>query len=81
MELRAIIYTDISRDGMLTGPNLVHLEDFAIRSRLKVVASGGISSMSDLNDLKNLETDGVDQVIVGKAIYEGKIDLKKAFKC
>jgi len=79
--IKRIVFTDISRDGMLTGPNLEHLRDFAIRSRLKVVASGGVSSMSDLNNLKNLEIDGVDQVIVGKAIYEGRIDLKEAFKC
>jgi phosphoribosylformimino-5-aminoimidazole carboxamide ribotide isomerase len=45
------------------------------------VASGGISSMDDLEKLKTLEVDGVDQVISGKAIYEGKLDLKEVFKC
>ena len=79
--IKRVVFTDISRDGMLTGPNIDHLRDFVTRSRLKVIASGGISSMSDLNNLKSLEADGVDQVIVGKAIYEGKIDLKEAIRC
>ena len=48
---------------------------------LKIVASGGISSMEDLEKLKFLEPYGVDQVIIGKAIYEGKIDLRKGLKC
>jgi phosphoribosylformimino-5-aminoimidazole carboxamide ribotide isomerase len=48
---------------------------------LKIVASGCISSMEDLEHLQTLEPYGVDQVISGKAIYEGKIDLRKVFKC
>jgi len=79
--IQRIVFTDIARDGMLTGPNLEALGDFARRTGLKIVASGGVSSMEDLELLKTLEEDGVDQVISGKAIYEGKLDLKEIFKC
>ena len=79
--IQRIVFTDIARDGMLSGPNMEALRDFARRTGLKIVASGGISSMDDLEKLKTLEVDGVDQVISGKAIYEGKLDLKEIFKC
>ena len=79
--IQRIVFTDIARDGMLSGPNLEALGDFARRTGLKIVASGGVSSMGDLELLKTLEVDGVDQVISGKAIYEGKLDLKEIFKC
>ena len=79
--LQRVIFTDISRDGMLRGPNLAALREMAEHTGLKIVASGGISSMDDLEKLKTLEPYGVDQVISGKAIYERKIDLKKVFKC
>ena len=79
--IQRIVFTDIARDGMLNGPNLEALGDFAQRTGLKIVASGGVSSMEDLELLKTLEEDGVDQVISGKAIYEGKLNLKEIFKC
>ena len=79
--IKRVVFTDISRDGMLCGPNLVALREMAEYTRLKIIASGGISSMEDLEQLKNLEPYGVDQVISGKAIYERKIDLRKVFKC
>ena len=79
--IKRVVFTDISRDGMLSGPNLVALREMAEHTGLKIVASGGISSLEDLEKLKNLEPYGVDQVISGKAIYERKIDLKKVFKC
>ena len=79
--IQRIVFTDIACDGMLSGPNLEALGDFARRTGLKIVASGGVSSMEDLELLKTLEVDGVDQVISGKAIYEGKLDLKEIFKC
>jgi phosphoribosylformimino-5-aminoimidazole carboxamide ribotide isomerase len=79
--IQRIVFTDIARDGMLSGPNLEALGDFARRSGLKIVASGGVSSMEDLELLKTLEEDGVDQVISGKAVYEGKLDLKEIFQC
>ena len=79
--IKRVVFTDISRDGMLSGPNLAALREMAEHTGLKIVASGGISSMDDLEQLKNLEPNGVDQAISGKAIYEGKIDLKRVFKC
>lgn len=78
--IQRIVFTDIARDGMLSGPNLEALGDFARRTGLKIVSSGGVSSMEDLELLKTLEKDGVDQVISGKAIYEGKLNLKEIFK-
>ena len=79
--IQRVVFTDIARDGMLSGPNMEALRNFARGTGLKIVASGGISSMEDLEQLKTLEEDGVDQVISGKAIYEGKLDLKEIFKC
>ena len=79
--IKRVVFTDISRDGMLSGPNLAALREIAEHTGLKIVASGGISSMDDLEQLKTLEPNGVDQAISGKAIYEGKIDLKRVFKC
>ena len=79
--IKRVVFTDISRDGMLSGPNLAALREMAEHTGLKIVASGGISSVDDLEKLKTLEPNGVDQAISGKAIYEGKIDLKKIFKC
>ena len=79
--IKRVVFTDISRDGMLSGPNLAALREMAEHTGLKIVASGGISSMEDLEQLKTLEPNGVDQAISGKAIYEGKIDLKRVFKC
>ena len=79
--IKRVVFTDISRDGMLSGPNLAALREMAEYTGLKIVASGGISSMDDLEQLKTLEPNGVDQAISGKAIYEAKIDLKRVFKC
>ena len=73
-----IIYTDIARDGMLTGPNLPALEEMACNSRLSIIASGGVSSLTDLFALKTLEPLGVSGAIVGKAIYDGRLALDEA---
>ena len=75
-----IIYTDIARDGMLTGVNLETTCEIAETSGLKVTASGGIGSLDDLVRVKKLELLGVDSVIVGKAIYEGRFSLPEALK-
>lgn len=72
---KTIIYTDISRDGMLSGPNLVAMSDMARSVQIEVIASGGVSC---LKDVINLKTTGVKGVIVGKALYTGNIDLKEA---
>ncbi len=71
--LERILYTDIRRDGMLTGPNLNSIKDVAVQTNLKIIASGGVSSKEDLKDLENLEQYGVDSVVVGRAFYEGRL--------
>ncbi|CAD7288804.1 1-(5-phosphoribosyl)-5-[(5-phosphoribosylamino)methylideneamino]imidazole-4-carboxamide isomerase [Campylobacter suis] len=76
--VRAIICTDISKDGMLGGVNLDFTLQIARTSGVETIASGGVSSFEDVLELKNSSEMG--GVIVGKAFYEGKIDLKRAFK-
>jgi len=73
-----IIYTDVSRDGMLVGPNLETLKSILGATSFDVIASGGVSTLDDIKALKALEKDGLAGVIIGKALYEGKIDLKEA---
>lgn len=73
-----IIYTDISRDGKLEGPNLDATREIARKTGLKVTASGGVSSLDDIARLCELERDGVESVIVGKALYEGRFTLEQA---
>ncbi len=75
-----IIYTDIERDGMLTGPNIKETERMAKETGLYITASGGVSSIDDIRALKTIEKSGVDSVITGKAIYEGKMDLVEAIR-
>jgi len=75
---KRIIYTDISRDGMLSGPNLDVLKTILNETFLEVTASGGVSNIEDIKLLKTLEGSGLDGVIIGKALYEGKIKLKEA---
>jgi len=76
--LSHFIYTDISRDGMLTGPNLHALKEILTKVSIPVIASGGVSHLDDIRELKKLEPDGLMGAIVGKALYEGKFDLKTA---
>ena len=73
-----IIYTDISRDGRLEGPNIEMTLRIAEASGIRVTASGGISSLEDIERLCLLEPHGVDSVIVGKALYEGRLTLQAA---
>lgn len=74
---KTIIYTDISRDGMLKGPNLTAMKEMANSVDAEIIASGGVSS---LQDIKALKETGVSGVIVGKALYTGDVDLKEAIK-
>jgi phosphoribosylformimino-5-aminoimidazole carboxamide ribotide isomerase len=75
--IERVIFTDIARDGALTGPNLPAIQAFAEGTGLRVTASGGVSSAADLDALTALESLGVDRVIVGKAIYEGTLPLER----
>jgi phosphoribosylformimino-5-aminoimidazole carboxamide ribotide isomerase len=76
----AIIYTDIHRDGTLQGPNYLALRELATAISVPVIASGGVSSTSDLLSLLALEPLGVAGVIVGRALYTGDISLKEALR-
>ncbi|MDJ0679653.1 MAG: 1-(5-phosphoribosyl)-5-[(5-phosphoribosylamino)methylideneamino]imidazole-4-carboxamide isomerase [Xenococcaceae cyanobacterium MO_167.B52] len=76
----AIIYTDIHRDGTMSGPNMSALRELATAIDIPVIASGGVSSLTDLLSLLALEPLGVTGAIVGRAIYTGDIDLKEAIQ-
>ncbi|MEI6687277.1 MAG: 1-(5-phosphoribosyl)-5-[(5-phosphoribosylamino)methylideneamino]imidazole-4-carboxamide isomerase, partial [Planctomycetota bacterium] len=75
--LAAIIYTDISKDGMLSGPNVETTARLASKANSLVIASGGVSTSADI---KNLKVAGVKACIVGKALYDGKMILADALE-
>jgi phosphoribosylformimino-5-aminoimidazole carboxamide ribotide isomerase len=74
----AIIYTDIKRDGMLSGPNIEATKALAESLHIPVIASGGVHTMKDIEDLLTVRYAGVSGVITGKAIYSGSLNLKEA---
>lgn len=76
----AIIYTDISRDGMLQGPNIEATRQLAESINIPVIASGGLSTLKDIENLLAIESSGVSGVITGKAIYTGAINLAEAIR-
>ncbi|PIW26048.1 MAG: 1-(5-phosphoribosyl)-5-[(5-phosphoribosylamino)methylideneamino]imidazole-4-carboxamide isomerase [Rhodospirillales bacterium CG15_BIG_FIL_POST_REV_8_21_14_020_66_15] len=76
----AIVFTDIGRDGVMQGPNLRATLDLARAVSIPVIASGGVSSMADLEDLKTQGGGLLEGVISGRAVYDGKIDLPAAVK-
>ena len=76
--VQRIIYTDISRDGMLTGPNIEQTVAVARAANVSVTASGGVSSLDDLRRLRDAGEPLLDSVIVGKALYEQKFKLEDA---
>lgn len=78
--LKCLIFTDIARDGMLTGPNLESLEKILDAVDIPVIASGGVSNIEDIKNLKQLESKGLLGAITGKALYEGTLDLQEALK-
>lgn len=76
--IAGFIFTDISRDGMLQGPNLESIKEFAECAQLPVIASGGVSRLEDIKNLAKLESYGVEGVIIGKALYDKTISFKEA---
>lgn len=74
----AVIYTDIGRDGMLSGLNLEQTFGLATRLRTPVIASGGVGSLADLQALRLEAPAGIDGVIVGRALYDGRVELGAA---
>ena len=78
--ISTIIYTDISRDGMLNGIDAAHVADIAEHAGIEVIASGGVTSLDDIKNLKAYENAGIVGAIIGKALYEGTLDLTEALK-
>ena len=76
--VETIIYTDISRDGMLSGVNVESTAALARACGVPIIASGGVASIEDIRRVKAVESDGVQGCIIGKAIYTGAVDLKEA---
>ncbi len=80
MGLKYIIYTDIARDGTLTGPNMEGLKEMLKVKGVNIIASGGIKDLEDIRALLALKHPNLYGVITGKAIYEGKLDVKEALR-
>jgi len=76
--IKTIVYTDISKDGMMEGPNFFDYEELQNKTNLCIIASGGVTSLEDVMKLKKI---GLYGAIIGKAIYESKINLKEAIEC
>lgn len=76
--LSRIVYTDIAKDGMLAGPNFEIYEEVAKKTSIEVIASGGVTTLEDIKKLKAMDLYGA---IVGKALYDGKVDLEEVLKC
>ncbi len=77
LPLAGVIYTDIARDGMLEGPDLSSLKGIVDASPVPVIASGGVTRIEDIRAIKALGA-RIEGAIVGKALYDGKLDLKQA---
>ena len=75
--IETFIFTDIKKDGMLEGVNLNLINELA-KLKVDIIASGGVSELDDVKKLKELNIDFLKGVIIGKALYDGRIDLKKA---
>ena len=76
----AIIYTDISRDGMMQGINVESIVNLAQEINIPVIAAGGVTTLDDIRALCVVEEEGIEGVIVGRALYEGTIDLVEAHR-
>ena len=76
----SIIYTDISRDGMMQGVNVESTAKLASEISIPVIASGGISSLDDIRAIQAVEDEGITGIIIGRALYEGTVDLAEAQK-
>jgi len=74
----AILYTDIGRDGMMTGVNIEATVELARAVKIPVIASGGVSGMADIERLCAVEPEGIEAAILGRSLYEGAIDFKAA---
>ena len=73
--IERIIYTDVARDGMLTGVNFKETENICVQAGMKVIASGGVASEDDVRKLWEIHSCGIEGVILGRALYDRKIDF------
>ena len=80
MGISTIIYTDIAKDGTLAGHNAEATAELARRSGLAIIASGGVASLDDIKALKAHEADGIEGVVIGRALYTGALELADALK-
>jgi phosphoribosylformimino-5-aminoimidazole carboxamide ribotide isomerase len=75
--IKTLVYTDISKDGMLSGPNFEIYEELSQKTKLDIIASGGVTSIDDIKRLNSMNMYGA---IIGKALYDNKLDFKEALK-
>ena len=75
--VKTVVYTDISKDGMMSGPNIESTKELVEQSGINIIASGGVSTMSDLEGVESINAQGV---IIGKALYQGTLDLKEVIE-
>jgi len=80
MGLESLIYTDVKRDGMLTGPNIPALATLALTVHLNIIASGGIHAIEDIHKIKSIGLKNIIGIITGKALYEKTLDLQEAIR-
>ncbi|MFC1667518.1 1-(5-phosphoribosyl)-5-[(5-phosphoribosylamino)methylideneamino]imidazole-4-carboxamide isomerase [Candidatus Omnitrophota bacterium] len=78
--VKTIVLTDISKDGMLEGPNIEKIKEILDDVDVSVIASGGISTLEDIRRLKEIGSKNLEGIIIGRALYEGKIGLEEAIK-
>jgi len=76
----SLIYTDVSADGTLNGPNIAGIKSFLEHAGVPVIVAGGIASLEDIRNLSSLDHKLLQGVIIGKALYEGTIDLREAVR-
>ena len=79
-DIASIIYTDIKRDGMKTGPNIESTKKLASSTNIPIIASGGVATIEDIKKIIDLSSYGIEGIIIGRALYDGDIDLKEAIK-
>jgi len=80
MGVNTIVLTDTLKDGTLSGVNLNLIMDICNKTSMEVIVAGGVSSLEDIINIKNLNNKKIKGIIIGKAYYEGKIDIKKAIE-
>jgi phosphoribosylformimino-5-aminoimidazole carboxamide ribotide isomerase len=78
--IKRVIFTNIEADGTLSGVRFERIEELVKKTGLKVIASGGVASIEDIKKLKSLEADGLEGAIIGKALYDKRLELKEALE-